>query len=117
MTEQLVLGQRLLATAGPRVQAHERAVSGLRERVGEQRALQRDHRGRRVAMELGELEAQIGVQIRERSTPCVGPRLVAVLGQQRTVVKVERPLIGGGVAIGSRAGSSNLEHIHVHPGL
>jgi hypothetical protein len=40
LAQKLVLGQRLLATAGARVQAHERAVSRLRERVGDQRALQ-----------------------------------------------------------------------------
>ena len=113
LAQKLVLGQRLLATTGARVQAHERAVSRLRERVGDQRALQGDHGGRRVAVQLGELEAQRGVELGERSTLSVGPRLVAVFRQQRAAVKAERPLIGGRVAIGSRARRSSLEGINV----
>ena len=113
LAQKLVLGQRLLATARARVQAHERAVSRLRERVGDQRPLQGDHGGRRVAMQLGELEAQLGVQLGERSAPRVRPRLVTVLGQQRAAVKAERALIGGRVAIGSRARRSSLESINV----
>jgi hypothetical protein len=35
LAQQLVLGQRLLATAGARVQAHERAVGRLGERIGD----------------------------------------------------------------------------------
>ena len=86
----------------------------LRERVGDQRALQSALRGRPVAVQLGELEAQRGVQLGERSPPSVGPRLVAVLGQQLAAVKAERPLIGGRVAIGSRACRSSLEGIDVN---
>jgi hypothetical protein len=115
LAQHLILGQRLLATAGAREQAHERAVGGLRERVGDQRALQSDHGGWRIAVQLGELEAQRGVQLGERSPPSVGPRLVAVLGQQLAAVRAERPLIRGRVAIGSRAGRSSLEGIDVNP--
>ena len=117
LTQKLVLSQRLLAAAGARVQAHERAVSRLRERVGDQRALQGDHGGRRVAVQFGELEAQRGVQVGERSALSVGPRLVAVLGQQRAAVEAERPLIGGRVAIGSRARRGSLEGINVDLGI
>jgi hypothetical protein len=114
LAQKLRLGQRLLATAGARVQAHEPVVSRLRERVGDQRALQSDNGGRRVAVELGELDAQRGVQLRERSAPRIRPRLVTVLGQQRAAVKAERPLIGGGVAIGVCACRSSLEAINVN---
>jgi len=96
-----------------RVQAHERAVGRLRERVGDQRALQGDHGGRRVAVQLGELEAQRGVQLGERSPPSIRPRLVTVLGQQVAAVKAERPLIDGRVAIFSCACRSSLERINV----
>jgi hypothetical protein len=92
-------------------------VSRLRERVGDQRALQGNHGRRRVAMQLGKLEAQRGVQLGQRSAPSIRPRLVAVLGQQRTAVKVERPLIGDRIAIGSRARRSSLEGINVDPSV
>ena len=114
LAQQLVLGQRLLATAGARVQAHERAVGRLRERVGDQRALQGAHGGRAVAVQLGELEAQRAVQLGERGPPSLGPRLVAVLGQQLAAVNAERPLISRRVAIGSRACRSSLEGINVN---
>ena len=88
-------------------------MSRLGEWVGDQRALQGDHGGRGVAVQLGELEAQRGVQLGERGAPSVGPRLVAVLGQQLAAVNVERPLIGGRVAIGSRARRGSLEGIDI----
>jgi hypothetical protein len=88
-------------------------VGRLRERVGDQRALQGDHGGRRVAVQLGELEAQRGVQLGERSPPSIRPRLVTVLGQQVAAVKAERPLIDGRVAIFSCACRSSLERINV----
>jgi hypothetical protein len=116
LAQKLILGQRLLATAGARIQAHQRTVRGLRERVGDQRALQVDDGGRRVAVQLGELEAQRRVQLDERRAPRVRPRLVAVLGQQRTAVEPEGALIGGRVAFGTRPRRSRLERVDVDLG-
>ena len=88
-------------------------MSRLRERVGDQRPLQGDHGGRRVAMQLGELEAQLGVQLGQRSAPRIRPRLVTVLGQQSAAVKTERALIRVRGTIGSRARCSSLESVNV----
>ena len=66
-------------------------------------------------MQLGELEAQPGVQLTQRSAPRIRPRLITILGQQRAAVKTERPLIRGRVTIGSSPRRSRLKPINVNP--
>ena len=117
LAQQLVLRQRLLAAPGGRVDAHERAVRGLGQRIDDQRALQRGDRLRVVAVELGQLDAQGAVELEQRGPARVGPRLVAVLGQQLAGVEVERGLVGGGLARLARAGGGGLEGVDVDLGL
>ena len=117
LAQELVLRQRLLAAPAGRVDAHERPVGGLGQRIDDQRALQRGDRLRVVAGQLGELDAQRAVQLEQRGPARVGPRLVAVLGQQLAGVEVERALVGGGVARLARAGGGGLEGVDVDLGL
>ena len=92
-------------------------MGGLGQRVDDERALERGDRLRVVAVELGELDAQGAVQLEQRGAARVGPRLVAVLGQQLAGVEVERGLVGGGLARGARAGGGGLEGVDVDLGL
>ena len=98
LAQQLVLGQRLLAAAAGRVDAHERAVGAFRQRVEDQRALQHRDGLRIVGVQLGQLDAQAAVELEQRGPARVGPWLVAVLGQQLARVEVQRALVGGDLA-------------------
>ena len=117
LAQELVLRQRLLAAPGGRVEAHERPVGGLGQRIHDERALEHGDRLRVVAVEVGELDAQGAVQLEQRGPARVGPRLVAILGQQLAGVEVERGLVGGGVAGRPRAGGGGLEGVDVDLGL
>ena len=66
LAQELVLRERLLAAAGGRVEAHQGAVGGLGQRIDDQRALQRGHRLRVVAVQLGQLDAQGAVELEQR---------------------------------------------------
>ena len=57
------------------------------------------------------------MQLEQRGPARVGPRLVAILGQQLAGVEVERGLVGGGLAGGARAGGGGLEGVDVDLGL
>ncbi len=117
LAQQLVLRERLLAAPGRRVQAHEGAVGGLGQRVGDQRALQRRHRLRVVAVQLGQLDAQGAVELEQGCATGVGPGLVAVLGQQLAGMQVEGGLVVGGLAGGARVDGGGLEGVDVDLGL
>ena len=92
-------------------------MGGLGQRVDDQRALQRGDRLRVVAVQLGQLDAQGAVELEQRGAARVGPRLVAVLGQQLAGVEVERALVVGGLARGARVGGGGLEGVDVDLGL
>jgi hypothetical protein len=86
----LEVRERLLTAARAGIEAHERAVRGLVQRGGDERALERGGGLGGVALELGQLEAERDVLLAQRLAPGVRPRLVAVLGQQLAAVERER---------------------------
>jgi hypothetical protein len=117
LAQQLVLRQRLLAAARDRVEPHQGAVRGLGQRIDMQRALERGDRLGVVAVELGQLDAQGAMELEQRGAACVGPRLVAVLGEQLPGVDVERRLVGADVAGRAGVGGGRLERFDVDLGL
>ena len=92
-------------------------MGALGQGIGRERALERRERVRVVAVELGELETERGVQLEQRLAARVGPGLVTILGQQLAGVEVERGLVGGGVTGPARAGGGGLEGVDVDLGL